>query len=345
MDQLKEMGEFVRSASSTIEAPVVRRLKEAFASTRPQDQQSRHGQRHPAPRDGRASSERRRVPPSAAPAQPGAGPRAGGRRRTPRPAANGAAGRGFRADGAARRRPGRPVARLRPQGQPEPARPGCGPGRRGPPAAAGAPDTRIPARAGPRGPRSEPRAPGQRRVPRASPDRRGRRHPRGFRSPGSAARRVPPRRGPAPRHQRPGTPNPQSPQGGQGARPLAAPRRPRRGRQGARCAPAGGTPAARPGRAPRPGGPRVPVRGRVTTRSARPRPAWARPPRPGPRVPFPASRVVPASRPTAPAAQGPRVAPVPAGAGQAARAVRRPGAVRAPAGSRVHVPAVPGRAR
>ena len=33
MDQLKEMGEFVRSASSTIEAPVVRRLKESFAAT------------------------------------------------------------------------------------------------------------------------------------------------------------------------------------------------------------------------------------------------------------------------------------------------------------------------
>src|SRR6266699_6503725 len=32
MDQLKEMGEFVRSASSTIEAPVVRRLKEAFST-------------------------------------------------------------------------------------------------------------------------------------------------------------------------------------------------------------------------------------------------------------------------------------------------------------------------
>ena len=41
MDQLKEMGEFVRSASSTIEAPVVRRLKEAFSATAaPQDQQS-----------------------------------------------------------------------------------------------------------------------------------------------------------------------------------------------------------------------------------------------------------------------------------------------------------------
>jgi hypothetical protein len=32
MDQLKEMGEFVRSASSTIEAPVVKRLREAFAA-------------------------------------------------------------------------------------------------------------------------------------------------------------------------------------------------------------------------------------------------------------------------------------------------------------------------
>jgi len=32
MVKLQEMGEFVRSASSTIEAPVVRRLKEAFAT-------------------------------------------------------------------------------------------------------------------------------------------------------------------------------------------------------------------------------------------------------------------------------------------------------------------------
>ena len=41
MDQLKEMGEFVRSASSTIDAPLVRRLKEAFAAQAPgQDQRS-----------------------------------------------------------------------------------------------------------------------------------------------------------------------------------------------------------------------------------------------------------------------------------------------------------------
>ena len=30
--KLKEMGEFVKSASSTVEAPVARRLKEAFAA-------------------------------------------------------------------------------------------------------------------------------------------------------------------------------------------------------------------------------------------------------------------------------------------------------------------------
>lgn len=33
MDEMKEMGEFVRSASSTVDAPVVRRLKERFSHT------------------------------------------------------------------------------------------------------------------------------------------------------------------------------------------------------------------------------------------------------------------------------------------------------------------------
>src|ERR1700678_1838064 len=36
MTKLQEMGEFVRSASSTVEAPVVRRLKEALAAESPQ---------------------------------------------------------------------------------------------------------------------------------------------------------------------------------------------------------------------------------------------------------------------------------------------------------------------
>jgi translation initiation factor IF-2 len=36
MARLQEMGEFVRSASSTIEAPVVRRLKEEFGAKQAQ---------------------------------------------------------------------------------------------------------------------------------------------------------------------------------------------------------------------------------------------------------------------------------------------------------------------
>ena len=35
LSMLKDMGEFVRSASSTVEAPVVRRLKEKLASEPP----------------------------------------------------------------------------------------------------------------------------------------------------------------------------------------------------------------------------------------------------------------------------------------------------------------------
>ena len=41
MAKLQEMGEFVRSASSTIEAPVVRRLKEAFATQGPKSSAAR----------------------------------------------------------------------------------------------------------------------------------------------------------------------------------------------------------------------------------------------------------------------------------------------------------------
>jgi len=47
MAKLQEMGEFVRSASSTIEAPVVRRLKEAFAA--PPSRSGGNGQRRAQP--------------------------------------------------------------------------------------------------------------------------------------------------------------------------------------------------------------------------------------------------------------------------------------------------------
>src|SRR5215469_4577723 len=66
MAELEKMGEFVRSASSTIEAPVVRRLKEAF--TGDSAKSGRQGQRaadaRPAPpparRDQGSSGDGRR---------------------------------------------------------------------------------------------------------------------------------------------------------------------------------------------------------------------------------------------------------------------------------------------
>jgi translation initiation factor IF-2 len=56
MDQLKEMGEFVRSASSTIEAPVVRRLKESFATTAGHDQKATQDQKASA-QDNQAAAD------------------------------------------------------------------------------------------------------------------------------------------------------------------------------------------------------------------------------------------------------------------------------------------------
>ena len=101
---------------------------------------------------------------------------------------------------------------------------------------------------------------------------------------------------------------------------------------------------------------RVPARGRATTRSARPRPAWGRRLRLGPRAQaYLVSRVNPAVPVPRRAAQGGQggqgVQAVQGGQGVRVRpgAARvgpaRPMAGRGPAGSRVRVPAVPGRAR
>ena len=54
MAKLQEMGEFVRSASSTIEAPVVRRLKEAFATQGPKQTQGRKAEGQVATANGPA---------------------------------------------------------------------------------------------------------------------------------------------------------------------------------------------------------------------------------------------------------------------------------------------------
>src|ERR1700730_18818916 len=66
MARLQEMGEFVRSASSTIEAPVVRRLKEEFSAQAPKAQARKP--RAAGPEGGSAAP----VPSGAGPA--GAGP-------------------------------------------------------------------------------------------------------------------------------------------------------------------------------------------------------------------------------------------------------------------------------
>ena len=129
--------------------------------------------------------------------------------------------------------------------------------------------------------------------------------------------------------------------------PRAVPR-PGRARPGRRdLAPRGLARPVRAGPARRARARRVPARGRVTTPSARPRPAWARRLRRGPRVPFPASRAVPGSRrPARPVLVVP-AARVPAAADREGREAgpALPTAGRVRAGTWVPVPAVPGPAR
>ncbi|KIH98289.1 translation initiation factor IF-2 [Streptomonospora alba] len=85
--KLNEMGEFVRSASSTIEAPVVRRLKEAFnngsGESRPQQEsgqgQSGGGERKPRPQQAPANGAEAGSTSTARPSAPKPGPKPGPR--------------------------------------------------------------------------------------------------------------------------------------------------------------------------------------------------------------------------------------------------------------------------
>ncbi len=186
------------------------------------------------------------------------------------------------------------------------------------------------------------------RPPRRRRDRQGPRSPR----PTSVARR-PVRGGKGVRWARPGPRLPAPPRlAAQGdsaqapprAVPIRAARAPGRPRRGPRDLVRRGR--ARLGQADpvRARVLRVLARGRATTRSARPRPAWGRRLRRGPR---PQARLVspavPVLRPAAravPAAQGVRVPPGAVPVGPAC-----PMGARVPAGSRARVPADPGRAR
>ncbi|MEU6537496.1 translation initiation factor IF-2 [Streptomyces sp. NPDC047000] len=312
MAKLQELGEFVRSASSTIEAPVVRKLTDAFQAGSGNGRSAgRPAPRKAAPRPAAPSPAQAGGPAPAARAagdRPGpAAPRPAAPRPpvAPQPAAPAAPAPVTPAPAASGPRP---VPGPKPAPRPAPAAPEFtappAPAAQAPSAPAG---PRPGARPGPGGPRpgSRPAGPGQGQGQGSRPDQRGQR-------PGGQA----PRAGGRPTGPRPGN-NPFTSGGNAG---MARPQAPRP--QGPR--PAGGPGA--PGAGPRPqgpgaqgGGPRPQAPG-----GARPSPAGMPRPQGGPRPGGgPAGpRPNPGMMPQRPAA-GPR--PGPGGRGPGAGGAGRPG--------------------
>ncbi|MBF6203063.1 MULTISPECIES: translation initiation factor IF-2 [Nocardia] len=285
---LKEQGEFVKSASSTVEAPVARRLRESFAAKS-------------APSNGNKSGAR--PGPSGRPA---AKPAGGGPRPGPRPPAPAPAPTAQETAVPAARTGESPAVKPGPAARPGPA-PSAKPAARDsvtPQAAAasGAPASSAPAPAGPRptpgGPRpgqqqrpSSPAQGGQRPGGAAPGPRPGPKTPRVGNNPYSSAPERPAPR-PAPSQ---GGPRPAPSQGGPRPGPAQGGPRPGPAQGGPRPGPAQGGP--RPGGpsqgGPRPGGPRpspgsMPPRpnpGAMPSRAARPGgaggPGAGRPGRPG----------------------------------------------------------------
>ncbi|MEU6830243.1 translation initiation factor IF-2 [Nocardia beijingensis] len=285
---LKEQGEFVKSASSTVEAPVARRLRESFAAKSAPSNGNKPGAR-PGP-SGRP-----------APKPAGAGPRPGPRPSAPAPAptAQEPAAPAARTGESPAVKPG-PAARPGPAPAPKPAaRETVTPQAA---AASGASASSAPAPAGPRptpgGPRpgqqqQRPGAPaqgGQRPGGAASGPRPGPKTPRVGNNPYSSAPERPAPR-PAPGQ---GGPRPGPSQGGPRPGPAQGGPRPGPSQGGPRPGPAQGGPRPAPGPGgPRPGGPRpspgsMPPRpnpGAMPSRAARPGgaggPGAGRPGRPG----------------------------------------------------------------
>ncbi|MEV5413655.1 translation initiation factor IF-2 [Thermopolyspora sp. NPDC052614] len=326
MAKLQEMGEFVRSASSTIEAPVVRKLQEAFtggsrrSSDRGGDRSSRAPQRAASPRPGDGQAGNGAPVPTPPIPRPGPSPKPGPRptprppvpmphppqeqprQETPRPPRPEVP----RPEAARFDTPPRPDA-PRPDRQQRPTAPGAGSGA-GTPGGGQARPTPGP-RPGPR-PGAPAGGPGGPAVP-APPARPG---PGG----GGAPRPGAPK--PGPRGPRPGNNPFSSNASGMGQ---ARPRPPREGgrdggpregaprdgqrRDGGRDAAMPRPPAARPG----PGGPR-PGPG---VGGPRPGGFAAGGPRPG--GPRPSPSMMPSSRPSAPGVgrPGPGVGGRPGGGG------------------------------
>ncbi|WP_427915682.1 translation initiation factor IF-2 [Rhodococcus sp. KRD162] len=247
--RLKEQGEFVKSASSTVEAPVARRLRESFPSENADA---------PAAPNGRAAADRA----ASSPAKPGAA-KPGGPRPGPKPAprpAEPAAQAPAAPAAPATPTPATPAAPAAPATPAAPAAQPATPAEQAP-AAAAASDA-APAPAAPK-----PAGPGPKPGPKA---------PRVGNNPYSSAPVERPAPRPAPGAPRPG--------GGRPAPGQAGPR-PAAPSGGSRPAPGQGGPRPAPGQAgPRPSPGSMPPRpnpGAMPTRSARPGPAAGRPGRPG----------------------------------------------------------------
>ncbi|AMM32331.1 translation initiation factor IF-2 [Sinomonas atrocyanea] len=254
--KLAELGEFVRSASSTIEAPVVKKLRDAYpadgakakASDRPSRPAARPSAGAPTPGPSRpAPSPRPAAAPSPAPAPAAEAPAA-----SPRPAAEAE----------------RPAAEA-PRPAAEAPRPGARPAPR--PAAGGRGATPGPRPSGPR-PGNNPFSSSQGMQ---RPGRDGDRAPRPGNNPFASSQGMP-RPGGGRDGDRPGGPRPSAPRPG-GTSGIPRPGAPRPGAPRPGAPRPGGTGGPRPG-APRPGGtggPR-PNPGMMPPRTERPQPG-ARP--------------------------------------------------------------------
>ncbi|MGW5298377.1 translation initiation factor IF-2 [Rhodococcus aetherivorans] len=285
--RLKEQGEFVKSASSTVEPPVARRLRESFAKANgdgaaPSAAAPKPGAPRPGPRPA--------APAQAAPA-PAPAPKSEAATPAPSPAPAS--------------RPGAPGPK---PGAPRPAAPK--PATPQAPAAQAAPQAPAPQAPAPQAP--APQAPSA--GPKPGGPRPGPKPPRVGNNPYSSA----PAERPAPR---PGAPRPVPGQGRPaagpgGARPAPGQGRPAAGPGGARPAPGQGRPAAGPG-GPRP----APGQG-----GPRPSPG-SMPPRPNPAaMPQRAARPGPTGRPGRPGAPGGRPAGAGGGGGYRGGGGGAPGA-------------------
>ncbi|MBY8859738.1 translation initiation factor IF-2 [Nocardia sp. CA2R105] len=268
---LKEQGEFVKSASSTVEAPVARRLRESFASkSAPANGSGKSG----GPRPGPGQSARPGPKPSSG-ATPGPRP---GPRPTPAPApapAQQPEAPAAKAPAPAPRSENAPAAKPGPSVKPGPAAKPA-PQEHAPRPGADRSGQR-PAPGGPRPGQQQRPAAAQGGGPRPGGPKPGPKTPRVGNNPfSSAPERPAPRPAPGPGGPRPG------PSQGGGPRPTPG-QRPGPGQGGQR-------PAAAQGGGPRPGGPRpspgsMPPRpnpGAMPQRAARPGPSGAgRPGRPG----------------------------------------------------------------